>query len=74
MNTLSVYEKLIEQSIAMRCLADPLENRLDRAIKNENKIPDICKPGYLLNNLTEKERKALGELQSDDAKNHMFYP
>lgn len=69
-----VYYKLFGFAVFDMVLsASPSRHLLARARERNEPIPEQCKPGWLLQQLTEDERKALSGLTSDMTRNERHW-
>ena len=64
-----IFDELVRKALGRTIIGYPDEMRLEHARRDGKPIPDICKPGALLNTLTADEREALTHLTSDMTKN-----
>jgi hypothetical protein len=62
----TLMNKLVDEALARTAVANPDAARLARAIHRGEEIPEICKPGAIINNLPQEDKDILKDLKAED--------
>jgi hypothetical protein len=68
---LRVLEELVDRAVFCEMMVgDPNSRKLERALQRGEPIPDVCKPGALLERLDPADRESLRDLTSAEVSRH----